>query len=54
MEHEILINKIRVINAWIKAMETRRPKKKWYLKEIFKDFWPHLYLIWIVSICQGE
>ena len=52
--HEASIIKIRVINTWTKAMENQRPKKQWFLKVISKDCWSHLYLIWIVSICQGE
>ena len=30
------IIKIRVINAWTKAMENQRPKKQWFLKLYLK------------------
>ena len=37
------IIKIRVINAWTKAMENQRPKKAMVPKVISKGCWPHLY-----------
>ena len=37
------IIKIRVIDAWTKAMENQRPKKAMVPKVISKDCWLHLY-----------
>ena len=41
--HEASVIKIRVINAWTKAMENQKLKKAMVPEVISKDCWPHLY-----------